>query len=127
MTSRFRQCRVKVNDAEGGFYIFPDFSEAKDTIHAKGIHDSSELCQQILKDTGVAMLPGNAFGMGPYDFLSRIAFVDFDGAAALKGLEELPEDIAISDSFLEFYCPRVTEAAQRICNWLGTGQSSSSS
>ncbi len=122
MTVRFRQCNVKVNDAEGGFYIFPDFSEAKDRIHSAGINDCSEFCQVLLKDTGVAMLPGTAFGLGPFEFITRIAFVDFDGEAALKGIEELPEDIAVSDGFLEFYCPRVTEATKRICDWLNYGK-----
>jgi len=124
MTVRLRQCGVKVADAEGGFYIFPDFSAKKDRIQNAGIHDCADFCQVLLKDTGVAMLPGNAFGMGPYDFVTRIAFVDFDGREALQGLAELPEDVAISDGFLEFYCPRVTEATNRLCNWLGSGQPS---
>jgi aspartate aminotransferase len=117
MTVRLRKSRVKVGDAEGGFYIFPDFSEAKEKAARLGIHDSAEFCQQILKDTGVAMLPGSAFGMGPFDLMSRIAFVDFDGEAALNGLSELSEDVAISDGFLEHYCPRVTEATNRLCRW----------
>lgn len=118
MTSRLRQSNVKVNDAEGGFYIFPDFSAVKDRAASKGIYESGDFCQQILKDTGVAMLPGSAFGMGPFELISRIAFVDFDGGPALTGLAEIPDDVAISDGFLEHYCPRVTEATNRLCSWL---------
>lgn len=127
MTARLRQSQVQVNDAEGGFYIFPDFSVAKEKAARLGIYESAEFCQRILQDTGVAMLPGSAFGMGPFELISRIAFVDFDGGAALAGLAELSEGVAVSDGFLEHYCPRVTEATNRLCRWLDTGMMTSAS
>lgn len=118
MTVRLQKSGVRVSQAEGGFYIFPDFSASKEKVARIGIHESSEFCQQILKDTGVAMLPGSAFGIGPFELISRIAFVDFDGEAALAGLSELPQDEPVSDVFLESYCSRVTEATNRLCRWL---------
>ena len=49
------------------------------------ITDSKTLCNKIIKDIiGFAMLPGSDFGINKELLISRIAFVDFDGANALK-------------------------------------------
>ena len=34
---------------------------------------------QVLNDTGVAFLPGSAFGMDPAEMYVRLAYVNFDG------------------------------------------------
>ena len=41
---------------EGGFYLFPEFKNAK-------FLSSSEMCKDILNKTGVALLPGSDFGL----------------------------------------------------------------
>ena len=48
---------VKVHEPEGGFYLFPDFSNYGDSIKSKGINTSEQLCGRLLKDTGVAFAP----------------------------------------------------------------------
>jgi len=53
---------VDVQPAEGGFYLFPDFSEFRDELLARDIATSAQLCERLLSETGVALLPGSDFG-----------------------------------------------------------------
>jgi aspartate aminotransferase len=47
-------------DATGGtFYLFPQISEA---IRARDLDDDVAFCSQLLEETGVALVPGSAFG-----------------------------------------------------------------
>ncbi|PHR27577.1 MAG: aspartate aminotransferase [Desulfotalea sp.] len=109
---------VRLVRAEGGFYLFPDFTPFEDTLVKRKIYDSEGLCSAILKETGVAMLPGSAFGLAPEKYLARLAFVDFDGAAALDVLEELGDDALVDEVFLSTYCPKIIEATHLLCDWL---------
>lgn len=109
---------VNVARAEGGFYLFPDFSPCEDSLIKKGIYDSEGLCNTILEETGVAMLPGSAFGLPSEKYLARLAFVDFDGTAALDALEVLGDDKPVDDAFLSTYCPKVVKATELMCDWL---------
>ncbi len=43
----------------GTFYVFPDISEA---TRARGLDDDVAFCSQLLEETGVALVPGSAFG-----------------------------------------------------------------
>ncbi len=116
---QFDASNITCVKAEGGFYLFPDFSAHQDVLLKRGITDSETLCQTLLTDTGVAMLPGSAFGMAPEALLGRIAFVDFDGAKALEGMEQLPAGEEVSLEFLKKHCGKVLRATQRICEWVG--------
>ena len=68
---------INVNKPEGGFYLFPEFTNAK-------FSSSSEMCKDILNKTGVALLPGSDFGLGNNKMLARLSYTDFDGANFLK-------------------------------------------
>jgi aspartate aminotransferase len=48
---------VRVHPPDGAFYLFPDFSPLKERLAKRGIHDSVGMCNQLLADTGVAILP----------------------------------------------------------------------
>ncbi|TKB12101.1 pyridoxal phosphate-dependent aminotransferase [Desulforhopalus sp. IMCC35007] len=104
--------------ADGGFYLFPDFSPFTDRLMKKEIFDSETLCTTILKDTGVAMLPGSAFGLSSDKYLARLAYVDFDGAAALDALGAMAEDQLPDEEFLASYCPKIVKATDLLCDWL---------
>jgi len=51
---------VKAIPGDGTFYAFPDVEEA---IAAYGADDDVDFCSRILDDTGVALVPGSAFGL----------------------------------------------------------------
>ena len=68
---------INVAKPEGGFYLFPEFTNAK-------FSSSSEMCTNILNKTGVALLPGSDFGLNSSKMLARLSYTDFDGANFLK-------------------------------------------
>ena len=68
---------INVAKPEGGFYLFPEFTNAK-------FSSSSEMCKDILNKTGVALLPGSDFGLNSSKMLARLSYTDFDGANFLK-------------------------------------------
>ena len=79
---------VNITKPEGGFYLFPEFTNAK-------FSSSSEMCKDILSKTGVALLPGSDFGLDSSKMLARLSFTDFDGANFLNntlGSNKLDDD-----------------------------------
>ena len=56
------------NYPEGAFYIFPScqFVIGKKTGEGKTINNSSDFCEYLLDEVGVAAVPGIAFGMENY-------------------------------------------------------------
>jgi len=101
---------------QGGFYLFPDFSPAIGNLGAVGIADSLSLCERLLEDTGVAILPGAVFGRPPTELTARLAYVDFDGEAALEAAAG--QDGALDEAFLRRHCGAVVEATERVVGWL---------
>ncbi|PCI37621.1 MAG: aspartate aminotransferase [Elusimicrobia bacterium] len=118
IVKQLRAADVTVLSPQGGFYIFPDFHVHKKTLRARGITTSAELCERLLEDTGVAILPGSDFGRPPEELTARLAFVDFDGTRVLKTLASLPMDEEIGKEFLQEHCRPVLRAVELICAWL---------
>ncbi len=112
------KCGVKIRAPHGGFYLFPDFSPFREKLSSKNIQGSRELCQRLLEDTGVAILPGSDFGRGDVELMARLAYVDFDGKAVLEAIGNLPENSPLDENFLTKYCGKVIEGIDRICGWL---------
>jgi len=104
---------------QGAFYLFPDFSPLAQRLRARGIANNRQMCERLLEQTGVAILPGSDFGRPPEELTARIAYVDFDGARALTASEGIPRDQPLDDGFLGRYCPGVLEAVDRIVEWVG--------
>ncbi len=69
---------VQCQACDGTFYIFPDFNGALKRI--KGVKNDIELAEMFLEKSGVAMVPGSAFGAPGY---MRISF-----ATGMDVLEE---------------------------------------
>ncbi len=106
---------------QGGFYLFPTFAPLREALLRRGVTSSVELCERLLDDTGVALLPGSEFGRPANELTARLAFVDFDGARALVGAEQIPLDQPLPEDFLQIHCPRVLTAIDRLCDWLSNG------
>lgn len=79
------------------------------------ITDSKTLCNKIIKDIGFAILPGSDFGINKELLISRIAFVDFDGANALKIVENSK---LLNDNFLKLICPNILEGIKKLKEWI---------
>jgi aspartate aminotransferase len=115
---RLREAGVGVDDPEGGFYVFPNFEPLAERLDARGIHTSAELTRRCLDEAGVAFLPGSCFGRPPEERTARIAYVNFDGARALReasqGGDEVPGGLAELPA-----CTETREAVDRLVGWLG--------
>ena len=103
---------------QGGFYLFPSFEPFRALLLKRGITNSMDLCERLLKEAGVAMLPGSQFGRPPEEFTTRIAYVDFDGARALVEAEKTALQEPLPENFSKTHCMRVTMAVDKICDWL---------
>ena len=98
---------INVTKPEGGFYLFPEFMNAK-------FSSSSEMCKDILNKTGVALLPGSDFGLDNNKMVVRLSYTDFDGSNFLKntlGSKNLDK------VDLEKYAPNIVEGVIRLKKW----------
>jgi aspartate aminotransferase len=101
----------------GAFYLFPDFEPLRAKFAARGITTSDQLVRRLLDDTGVACLPGRAFGRDEAELTMRLAYVDFDGSAALGAAAGIPLDQPLPSGFCETHCATVLQAVDRIAEW----------
>jgi aspartate aminotransferase len=104
---KLRSNKVLINQPQGGFYLMPEFINKK-------YKTSSDVCVAVLKETGVALLPGSAFGFRPNKMLVRLSFTDFDGGNFLKNTLSSKK---ISKSEVEKYAPDVVAGANILSNW----------
>lgn len=102
---------------KGGFYLLADCSALRENLSAEGLVDDVTVCEHILEQTGVALLPGSAFGCAPEDLTLRAACVDFDGATALAEASSYPAADALDDAFLQKCCPLMMEALACLQSW----------
>lgn len=115
VTGQLQKTDVDVLPAQGGFYIFPDFSGYRSKLEQRHIYTSAQFCDALLQETGVAILPGSDFGRDPGELTARMAFVDFDGSLALR---EYPENNVLDRNYLLHCCGRTVEAVERLVGWL---------
>jgi aspartate aminotransferase len=117
VAANLRQAGCHLPQPEGGFYLFPDFSDHQEMLHRRGIISSAQLCEFLLEEAGVACLPGTDFGRPATEFTIRLAYVDFDGG---KAQQAASDTLVIDEKFLKQHCGRVLAATHRIVDWLQT-------
>ena len=111
--NRLVECNVTMPMCQGGFYLFPNFNHYKN--HFKS---SKHFCELLLEETGVALLPGVAFGRPKEELTARLAFVDFDGEELLKVLEREGEEYINNVNFIEMNCKNIVKAMDVLQSWL---------
>jgi aspartate aminotransferase len=109
---------IAVPMPQGAFYLFPNFEFYRKKLAGKGIYTSVEMCSVLLEETGIAILPGYEFGRDPAELTARIAFVDFDGEAALKAANHEYLHKEINEEFIHTYTPALVNALERLSGWL---------
>ena len=105
--SKLKSNKVLINPPQGGFYLMPEFINKK-------YKSSSLLCEAILNETGVAMLPASEFGFSSKRMLTRLSYTDFDGGNFLKNISDIK---TIDEEMLQKYAPNVVEGVKRLTNW----------
>ena len=99
--------KVLLNPPQGAFYLMPEFPNKK-------YKSSTVLCETILDETGVAMLPASDFGFSPKKMLTRLCYIDFDGS---KFLNANINGKLLEDKIIEKYAPNVVEGIEKLSNW----------
>ena len=109
---------VRVLEPEGGFYLFPDFSNYNDNLKSKNINNSEQLCEKLLEDAGVALLPGSAFGRPSNEFTARLAYVNFNGSEALRVSKGLVDKDQLNIDDLGDVVAPLKSGMSSLVNWL---------
>ena len=99
--------KVTINKPQGGFYLMPEFSN-------KSFSTSSKMCDNLLKKTGVALLPGSDFGFDEKRMLARLSFTDFKGQEFMKNVKS--EKKIDNDLILKF-APKIVEGVYKLKKW----------
>ena len=98
---------INISKPEGGFYLFPEFTNAK-------FSSSSEMCKDILKKTGVALLPGSDFGLDSKKMLVRLSYTDFDG---VKFLKDTLGSKKLDNADLKKNAPNIVDGVAALKDW----------
>jgi len=98
---------IIINKPQGGFYLMPEFVKAN-------FSSSSEMCNDILRKTGVALLPGSDFGFDRKRMIVRLSFTDFDGKKFMDEYEKNPD---INDEIIKRLAPKVVEGVDKLKKW----------
>ncbi|VVB73006.1 Aspartate aminotransferase [uncultured archaeon] len=109
---------VRVHRPEGAFYMFPDFSPFAGKLAEKNIENSSALCERLLQETGIAMLPGRAFERPREELTARISYINFAGARSMAASETIAMHQELSMEFIHAHCEETLEAMQMLADWL---------
>ena len=105
--SNLKSNKVLINEPQGGFYLMPEFLNNK-------FKTSSEMCDSILKDTGVALLPGSDFGFNTNKMLARLSFTDFDGQ---EFMEQIEYNKKVDDVMINKFAPKIVEGVEKLKKW----------
>ena len=100
--------KIIINKPEGGFYLMPEFLIEK-------FSTSEEMCSSILKETGVALLPGSDFGLSKNRMIARLSFTDFDGK---EFMDYLTRKQNLDDSLVNKFAPKIVEGTKRLKAWV---------
>ena len=99
--------KVSVNKPEGGFYLMPEFSN-------ETFSDSNEMCSNLLKHTGISLLPGSVFGFSKKKMTARLSFTDFNGQEFMKNISQSQK---IDQNVLLKYAPKIVKGVEKLRNW----------
>jgi len=105
--SNLKSNKVLINEPQGGFYLLPEFLNNK-------FKTSSEMCDSILKHTGVALLPGSDFGFNSNKMLARLSFTDFDGQ---EFMEQIEDNQKVDDVMINKFAPKIVEGVDKLKKW----------
>jgi aspartate aminotransferase len=114
----FAGAGIRVLRPEGAFYLFIDFSQFSEKLIPKGVVNSNTLCEKLLHETGVAILPGASFQRPEEELTARLAYVNFDGSKALAMSETIPLSEGLPDDFGDHCFASVFDAIHKIVDWI---------
>ena len=96
---------------EGAFYLFPDFQNYADKLSAININTDVELCDLLLDQANIALLPGSEFYREQTDLSARVAYVDYDGRDILS---KWPETNIVTEADINTLFPAMVDGCDRL-------------
>jgi len=115
MHHRFIEMNLNCPIPEGSFYLFPDFENYRSSLYKRKILTGISLCDKLLIQANVALLPGSDFYFPATNLGVRIAAVDFDGESVLK---QWPGKEEINDDMINRFFPNLVEGCNHIKKFL---------
>jgi aspartate aminotransferase len=80
----------------------------------KKFNSSSEMCSNILKETGVVLLPGSDFGFEKTRMLARLSFTDFDGQNFMNQIKDVKK---IENELILKLAPKIADGIDKLKIW----------
>jgi aspartate aminotransferase len=99
--------KVLISEPQGGFYLMPEFISSK-------FSSSSEMCENILDETGVVLLPGSDFGFEKKKLIARLSFTDFNGKNLMHEYENNND---LNDDLIKKFAPKIVEGVNKLKKW----------
>ena len=99
--------KININKPQGGFYLMPEFLITK-------FSTSEEMCSNILKETGVVLLPGSDFGFSKERMIARLSFTDFDGDKFMQNIKKTKK---IDINSISKFAPKIIEGTKKLKLW----------
>ena len=100
--------KILINKPQGGFYLMPEFLDMK-------FKTSEEMCNNLLNNTGVALLPGSDFGFSKNKLIARLSFTDFNGK---KFMDVVSEQTKLDNKLVQKFAPKIVEGTKRLKDWV---------
>jgi aspartate aminotransferase len=99
---------IIMNKPQGGFYLMPEFLIEK-------FSTSEEMCSNILKETGVALLPGSDFGFSKERMITRLSFTDFNGDEFMQNVKKTKK---VDMNSISKFAPKIIEGTKKLKDWV---------
>jgi len=109
------QAGCRLPRLDGAFYLFPDLTPLQEKMASRGLKGSVALTERLLQDTGVATLPGEAFGRPAGELTLRLSYVNFNGTSALAAIAA---GETADQEFIHRHCPETITAIHRLADWV---------
>jgi len=99
---------IIMNKPQGGFYLMPEFLIEK-------FSTAEEMCSNILKETGVALLPGSDFGFSKERMITRLSFTDFNGDEFMQNVKKTKK---VDMNSISKFAPKIIEGTKKLKEWV---------
>ena len=99
---------ISINKPQGGFYLMPEFLIEK-------FSTAEEMCSNILKETGVALLPGSDFGFSKERMITRLSFTDFNGDEFMQNVKKTKK---VDMNSISKFAPKIIEGTKKLKEWV---------
>jgi len=116
---RLAEVGVSGRRGRAGYYFMPDFEVARAGLAARGVTTGQQMCDLLLKEAGVALMPSSSFLLDKADLTTRFCYVNFEGGPCLEAVYAMADQAAALDhQFVRKFCPELVQGVERLARWV---------